>query len=100
MSKEIHGNGPSIVRDDGSEVVPYVYLDADGQVVGKAYVPVGHTVRVPDDVDVERSFPVERGTDLAQELANSNANIPENPPHADPETPMEKLENVAIDRSV
>lgn len=95
--KELTPDGPSIVRDDGSEVVPYIYLDGDGQVVGKAYVPVGHTVQVPDAVDLDRSFPVERGTDLASKLAGSNANIPDDPPHADPETAMQKLENVAVD---
>lgn len=100
MTQELTVDGPSITRDDGSEVVPYIYVDSDGQVVGKAYVPVGWTVTLPDAVDLHRSFPVESGTDLASKLADSNANVPDNPRHDAPETAMEKLENVVVDRSV
>lgn len=96
--KRIVPTGDSITRDDGSEVIPYVYLDTDGQVTGKAYVPVGYEPQVPDDVDATRSFPVERGTDLANKLADSNANIPDNPQHDNAEAPKENLENVAVDR--
>lgn len=98
MTKRINIEGESIVRDDGSEVIPYIYLDSNGQVVGKAYVPVGYSPAVPDEVDEARSFPVEKGIDLAKKVADSNANLPENPRHADPQTPKEMLENVVVDR--
>lgn len=94
MAKPYSPSGSTVTRDDGSEVYPVVYLDADGKVVAKACIPVGHEPHVPDAVSSDKSFTVTADTDLSSKLSNSPANLPNNLPNDPAETAMEKLENV------
>lgn len=97
MTKTYTPDGSTITRDDGSTVYPVVYLDSNGEVAGKAYIPDGHEPDVPDHVDKSRSATVDANTDHSSLLSDSPANLPSNLQHDPADTAMEKLENVVID---
>lgn len=90
MAKQLTIDGPTITRDDGSTVYCVAYKDASGKLIGKAYVPEGHSPRVPDDVD---SYEVIEGdTKLSDHFdASEIGDIP------DPaSTAMEKLDKLIV----
>lgn len=99
MTQKLSITGESIVREDGSEVIPVVYRDSNGEVVDKAYVPPDHNPEVPDAVDESMSFPVEDNTDIGNKLSESPANLPDHVPHDPAETGMEKIKNVVPDQA-
>jgi len=51
MTQTLDVTGSEIDRPDGSTVHAVVYKNATGEVIGKAYVPVGYKPTVSDKVD-------------------------------------------------
>lgn len=97
MTQSYSPNGETVSRDDGSEVYPVVYIDGNGKVVDKAYIPVDHEPEVPAQVDTSRSATVDASTDLSTLLSDSPANLPDSVPHPAAETAIEKLKNIRPD---
>jgi len=55
MTQQYSPSGGTITREDGSNGHAVKYRDADGEMCGKAFIPSGETVEVPDYVDIEKS---------------------------------------------
>ena len=99
MTQTYQPDGETIERQDGSTVYPVVYLDEDGRVVDKAYIPAGHEPEVPDAIDIDKSETITADTDLSTLLPDRPANLPDSAPHDPAETAMEKLENIVRDET-
>lgn len=90
MAKQLSISGETITRDDGSTVHCVAYRDANGDLLGKAYVPKGATVTVPEAV--EDYVIITDSTTLSDHLPDTAiGDIP------DPaETAMAKLEKLDV----
>lgn len=87
--KQISINGATITRDDGSSVHAVAYTDSNGNLLGKACVPAGETVTVPDAV--ADYVVIDDSTTLSDHFSDSAiGNTPD--PASDAMAKVEKLD--------